>query len=116
MPGMATSGINTQEIVEKFNVIFGHCYLNLCWIESDRGHIWEKKTKHQRGWRDGSVVKNSSVLAEEPGFNPQHPHSSSEPSVTLIQRIFWCLGTSGMCMVHRHVYKQNICTYKIEII
>lgn len=35
-----------------------------------------------KGWRDGAVIKGTSCSSRRLGFNSQHPHVSSQPSVT----------------------------------
>ena len=35
-----------------------------------------------RGWRGGSAVKSTGCSSRGAGFNSQHPHGGSEPSVT----------------------------------
>ena len=37
-----------------------------------------------RDWTNGSVVKSTGYSVKGPGFNPQHPHVGSQPSVTLV--------------------------------
>jgi len=41
------------------------------------------------GWRDGSVVKDSS--SRGPEFNSQQPHGGSHPSVVGSDTLFWCV-------------------------
>lgn len=49
-----------------------------------------------RGWREGSVVKNS---RRESGFTSQHPHGSSQLSVTLVPEL---LASSQTHMQAKH--------------
>lgn len=43
----------------------------------------DKINKHYiRGWRDGSGVKSSCCSSRRPKMDPQHPHGSSQPSLT----------------------------------
>ncbi|CAO2583729.1 17-beta-hydroxysteroid dehydrogenase 13 [Lemmus lemmus] len=39
-----------------------------------------------RGWRDGSAVGSSDCSSRGPGFDSQHPHGSSQLSVTPVPR------------------------------
>ena len=41
----------------------------------------ESLQKVMRGWRDGSVVKNTVCSSRGPEFNSQKPHGGSQPSV-----------------------------------
>ena len=43
-------------------------------------HIW----KDSWGWRDGSAAKSTGCSSRRPGFNSQHPHGSSQLSVTQV--------------------------------
>jgi len=40
------------------------------------------KTKKDRDWKDGSVVKSIGCSSRGPVFDSQHPHGSSHLSVT----------------------------------
>ena len=42
---------------------------------------FDKPLKHKVRAGDGSVVKNTDCLSRELGFDSQHPHSGSQPSV-----------------------------------
>jgi hypothetical protein len=45
-------------------------------------HITHKEAKHSHmGWRDDSEVKSTVCSSRGPGFNSQHPHGGSQPSV-----------------------------------
>jgi hypothetical protein len=59
------------------------------------------------GWRDGSVVKSMTCDSKGPGFNSQHPHGSSQLSVTP--------GAGDMTTSHRHTCRQNTKAPKIKI-
>ena len=41
-----------------------------------------KLKTNKEGWRDGSALKSTGCSSRRPGFNTQHPHSSSQLSVT----------------------------------
>ena len=49
------------------------------WI-SDLGKAYTKEPAP--GWRDSSVVKSTDYSSRGPRFNSQHPHGSSQLSVT----------------------------------
>jgi hypothetical protein len=40
----------------------------------------------EEGWRDGSVDKSTDYSSRGPGFKSQHPHGSSQLSVTPVIR------------------------------
>jgi hypothetical protein len=42
-----------------------------------------------RGWRDGSAVKNTNCSFEGPEFKSQKPHGGSKPSITRSDSLFW---------------------------
>lgn len=42
------------------------------------------KKQNERGLRDGSTVKSTGDSSRGPGFNPQHPHGGSQPSLAPI--------------------------------
>jgi len=44
-----------------------------------------------RGWRDGSVVKNTVCSSRGPEFKSQQPHGGSQPSVMGTDALFWCV-------------------------
>ena len=52
------------------------------------------------GWRDGSAVNNSYCSCKEPRFESQHPHGSSQPSVTQVP------GNMTSCVHTVHI---NLC-------
>jgi hypothetical protein len=43
--------------------------------------FYTKIRLHNRGWRDGSVGKNTDYSSEGPEFKSQQPHGSSQPTV-----------------------------------
>jgi hypothetical protein len=47
--------------------------------------------KKKKGWRDGSVVKNTDCSSEGPEFKFQQPHGGSQPSVMRSNALFWCV-------------------------
>jgi hypothetical protein len=50
----------------------------------------KKKNKlKSRGWRDGSVVKNTNCSSEVSEFKSQQPHGGSQPSVMRSDALFW---------------------------
>jgi hypothetical protein len=59
------------------------------------------------GLRDGSEVENTGCSSRRPGFNSQHPHGSSQPSVTPL--------SGDLKPSHRHTCSQNINVYNIII-
>lgn len=68
-------------------------------------------------WRDGSLVRSTGCSFREHRVNPQHPHSTSQPTVTAV------LGdptTSSFLSGHqafigaRHICRKNTYTYKIN--
>ena len=64
-------------------------------------------------WRDSSAVKNTDCSFRGPGFNSQHPHDSSQPSITPVPRdLMPSCGLPQHCthMAHRHANKTPIHT------
>jgi hypothetical protein len=54
--------------------------------------------KIYRGWRDGSVVKNTSCSSRGPEFSSQQPHGGSQPSVMgSNDALFWHAGCRYTC-------------------
>jgi hypothetical protein len=49
------------------------------------------RKKENRGWRDGSAVKNTDCFSRGPEFNSQQPHDGSQPSVMGSDALFWCV-------------------------
>jgi hypothetical protein len=58
------------------------------------------------GWRDGSEVKNTDYSSRGPGFNSQHPHGSSQLSVTPVP--------GDLTPSHRHTSTQNNSAHEIK--
>jgi hypothetical protein len=58
------------------------------------------------GYRDGSVAKSTDCSSKGPWFNPQHPHGSSQLSVTLVPR--------DPSPAHRHTCRKNTNAHKIR--
>jgi hypothetical protein len=57
-------------------------------------------------WRDDdSAIKSIGYSSREPTFNSQHPHGSSQPSVTPVP--------GNMTPSHRHTFRQNTIAHKI---
>jgi hypothetical protein len=44
--------------------------------------------KIMRGWRGGSMVKNTDCFSRD--SNSQHPHGGSETSIMESDALFWC--------------------------
>jgi len=55
-------------------------------------------------WRDGSVVRNTVCSSRGPEFNSQHPHGSSQPSVTPLP--------GDPTPLHRYTCRQNTTAHK----
>jgi hypothetical protein len=55
-------------------------------------------------WRDGSAVKNTGCSSRRPGFNSQHPHGTSQLSVTPVPE--------DLAPFHRHAFRQNTNAHK----
>jgi hypothetical protein len=49
------------------------------------------KKEKKRGWRDGSVVKNTDCSSRGPEFKSQQPHGGLQPSVIGSDALFWCV-------------------------
>jgi hypothetical protein len=60
----------------------------------------------ERGQRDGSVVKSTGCSSRGSGFDSQHLHSSSQPSLTPVlgraNAVLWLLRVPGTHMKHEH--------------
>ena len=62
-------------------------------------YMWfseDLKTKN-RGWRDGSVVKNTDCSSKGPEFKSQQPHGGSQPSIMRSDTLFWCVWRQLQC-------------------
>ena len=68
-----------------------------------------KKTENTLIWgrKDGSVVKSKVSSSRGPGFNSQHPHGSSQLSVTPVP--------GNLTSSHRHTHRQNTSVHKMKI-
>jgi hypothetical protein len=53
-------------------------------VEGGLGIHMIKIIAYVGAWRDGLVAKGTGYSSRGPGFNPQHAHSSSQLSVTLL--------------------------------
>lgn len=50
--------------------------------------IYNRLKTHFKAWRNGLVVKSSCCFWRGPGFNSQHPHGGSQPSLTTLTGVF----------------------------
>jgi hypothetical protein len=70
----------------RINRILNHC-------KNEKGNrsetIVNANLKNNKGWRDGSAVKNTDCSSEGPEFNSQQPHDGSQPSLTRSDSLFW---------------------------
>ena len=64
------------------------------------------KAKSERDWRAVSEVKSTGCSSKGPGFHSQHPHNSSQLSVTPVPR--------NSTLSYRHTCKHNIHSLKIK--
>lgn len=61
----------------------------------------------RRGWRDGSVVRNSGCPYRGPRSGSQYPQGDAQSFIP-VPIIFWPPRAPGAHMVHRHAHRQDI--------